>query len=347
MTVKVAIVGAGFMGQLVHIPNFFRLQNCEVIALSDVREKLGRSVASKYHIPRYYRSHEELVDINDVDACVIAVADDLHAPIAMDLLRSGKHVFIEKPMATNFEDAQGMVNEAERSEVQLMIGYMKRYDPGCVLAKEIIDGLLIDKTFGRITYARVHCYGGDWICGLDKSNPLVTTDEPRPQVKARPPKWIEPEQYSRFLVFEDVFCHNVNLMRWFLGEPERILCSTSKDNIHNSIIAYKDFSVGFETGSVKSHFWDEEIKIYFEKGWIEMRTPPPLLRNVPAMVEVYEGEEKRLYRRPVASWGWSFEREAQHFIECVSQDREPLTNGKDSVKDIALIEELYKLSLGN
>ena len=347
MTVRVAVVGAGFMGQLVHIPNFLKLENCEIIALCEMREKLGKAVASKYHIPRYYRSHEELVDIKDVDACAVAVADDLHAPIAMDLLKSGKHVFIEKPIATNLEDAEEMVHDAEKARVKLMIGYMKRYDPGCELAKEIMDNLVIEKTLGRITYARIHCYGGDWICGFDKSISRVSTDEPSPQVKARPPRWLRLDEYKRFLSFNDVFCHDVNLMRWFLGEPETVLYSAFNNNIHNSIIAYKDFNVGFETGSISAHFWDEEAKIYFERGWVKIRTPPPLLRNVPATVEVYEGGEKRMYKRQVGPWGWGFQREAEHFIESIAHEREPLTSGKDSVKDIALIEQIYKTSLRN
>ncbi|MEM2905931.1 MAG: hypothetical protein QW587_09425 [Candidatus Bathyarchaeia archaeon] len=48
------------MGQKVHLPNFLKLESCEVVALCETREKLGKAVAEKHGAPRYYRSHEDL-----------------------------------------------------------------------------------------------------------------------------------------------------------------------------------------------------------------------------------------------------------------------------------------------
>jgi len=342
VVVRVAVVGAGFMGQLVHIPNFLRAKNCEVVALCDLREKLGRAVAAKYHIPRFYNSHEKLIDLKDIDACVVIVADDLHAPIAIDLLKSGKHVFVEKPMATNLEDAEEMNRAARKAGVILMIAYMKRFDPGCQQAKRILDEVLSTRELGELTFVRVHCYGGEWVCGLRESMSYIETEEERPSIKPRPPRWLPLEEYKRFHMFNNVYCHDINLLRWFLREPEEVLYSTFKKDYHNSILAYKDFNVSFETGHIRAHFWDEELKFYFERGWIEIKPPPPLLRNVPTKIEIYEGEEVRTFKEQWAEWGWSFEREAQHFIDCIEKGEEPLTSGEDSINDVALIENIYR-----
>jgi len=341
MTIRLAFIGAGIMNQLVHIPNFMSIGDCEVVALCELREKLGKAVAAKYNIPRYYKSHLDIIDVKDIDACVVAVADELHAPIVIDLLKSGKHVFVEKPIATNSRDAKEMVKCAEKSGRILMVGYMKRYDSGCRYAKNLISKLMASKELGEITYARVHCYGGDWLGGIMDTSPLVTSDEPRPKVKPRPPEWMDLSEYSRYRAFLDVFCHDINLMRWFFGEPVKIVYSTFHGDMHNSVISYENFNVGFETGFIKAHFWDEELKIYFEKGWIEVKPPIPLLRNVPALVEVYSCQE-RTFKHYWGEWEWAFKKEAEHFIRCIKQDKESLTDGKDALKDVELMEELYK-----
>jgi len=305
--VRLAFLGCGWMGQRVHLPNFLKLDNCEIVALCELRERLGKAVAGKHGIPRYYKSHEELMPLEDIDAVVSITNDDLHAPIAIDLLKSGKsgkHCYTEKPMATNVEDARSMVNASEKAGRKLMIAYMKRYDPGCIRAKEVIDALRVSQELGRITFVRVHDFGGEWVCNIDE--PMVTTDEPYPKAERRPPKWLPEDQIQRFYGLNNVFCHDINLLRWFLGDPVEVRYSIFHDGYNNSIIGYEDFNVSFETGHISSRFWDEEVKVYFQHGWVDVKVPPPLLRNVPL------------------------------------KDQEPLTSGHDSFKDTVVVEAIYR-----
>jgi len=338
--VRLAFLGCGWMGQRVHLPNFLKLDDCEIVALCELREKLGKAVAGKHGIPRYYRSHEDLMPLEDIDAVVSITNDDLHAPIAIDLLRSGKHCYTEKPMATNVEDARSMVNASEKAGRKLMIAYMKRYDPGCIRAKEVIDALRVSQELGRITFVRVHDFGGEWVCNLDE--PMVTTDETYPKADRRPPKWLPEDQVQRFYGFNNVFCHDINLLRWFLGDPVEVRYSIFHDGYHNSIIGYEDFNVSFETGHISSRFWDEEVKVYFQHGWVDVKVPPPLLRNVPADVYVYKAGSVQRMEVPYASWTWSFKNEAEHFIQCILKDQEPLTSGHDSFKDTVVVEAIYR-----
>ncbi len=345
MTVRVAVIGAGFMSQVAHIPNFTRAEGCEVVAICDVRERLAKMVAERYHVPRVYRSHEEVADASDVDACVVVVPDELHAPISIDLLKSGKHVFVEKPMATNVRDAREMVRAAERGGAILMVAYMKRYDPGCELARGLISQLVSEGRLGDVTFARAHCFAGEWVCGLSRLMRYVEGEEERPPVEPRPPDWLPPGEYKRFRAFIDVYCHDVNLLRWLVGEPRRVLFAAFARGHCVSVLAYDGFNASLEAGFVRAHFWDEEFKVYFSEGWVEVRPPPPLLVNCPARVAVYEGGEARVLREPWPEWDWSFRREAQHFIDCVRSGEEPRTSGRDSLRDVELIEEIYKTAL--
>ena len=80
--VRLGFIGCGPMGQLVHLPVLANLNQCDVVALAELRPELGRRVARKYNIPKLYRSHEELAEDPDVDAVVAITGDDSHAPIA-------------------------------------------------------------------------------------------------------------------------------------------------------------------------------------------------------------------------------------------------------------------------
>ena len=107
------------MTQLVHIPGLIDLPRCEVVALAEVRGRLGEQIAQKHRIPRVYKSHRELAEDPEVDAAVVVTRDDFHAPVAIDLLSAGKHVLVEKPLATWVAEGAEMVAAAQRTNTVL------------------------------------------------------------------------------------------------------------------------------------------------------------------------------------------------------------------------------------
>lgn len=344
--VKVGFVGCGMMGQLAHLTNFLESERCEVVALAEKREKLGRKVAEKYGIPNLYGSHEELCADDEIDAVVEITEDDLHAPIAIDLMNAGKHVFTEKPMATSLADAEKMAETAQEKNVKLMVGYMKRYDPGVEKAKEIVDDLIRSGEIGAITFVRSHCFGGDWVCNIGRP---ISTDEPAPEIKSRLPDWLPAELGREFKGYNNVYCHNINLLRFLVGEIKGISSvQLSKPGRYGKVVVFDfgPFLGTLETGGVSANFWDEEMKIYFEDGWIEIFTPPPLLRNVPAKVKVYKAGKIQEVITPYAEWDWSFRRADEHFLECIIEDKEPRSSGKDSMEDLRVMESIFKKRLG-
>jgi hypothetical protein len=176
--VRLGYVGAGFMAQKVHLPNFASLPNCRLIALAEMRPKLGELVARRFGIPKVYRHHSELIADPEVDAVAVSASYAAQGEIARDALLAGKPVFVEKPMAVSVEQAEGILNASRQTGAPLMVAYMKRYDAGYELAKEWVSRFRQTGELGRITLVRLHYFGGDWICGLD--TPFVTTDEPPP-----------------------------------------------------------------------------------------------------------------------------------------------------------------------
>src|SRR5438105_8920099 len=97
--VRFGYVGCGFMAQKVHLPNFSRIPGCELLALAEVRTGLRDRVADRYAIPRRYASHEEIACDPEIEAVGVSAGFTLQGQMARDLLKAGKHVFMEKPMA--------------------------------------------------------------------------------------------------------------------------------------------------------------------------------------------------------------------------------------------------------
>jgi predicted dehydrogenase len=128
--IRLGYVGCGFMAQNVHLPNFSSLNDCQLVALAENRRALGEEVARRYSIPKAYLDHRQLLDEDEVDAVAVSADYAQQGEIAADFLRAGKHVFMEKPMAVSVEQAERILQAAGQGKTRLMVGYMKRYDPG-------------------------------------------------------------------------------------------------------------------------------------------------------------------------------------------------------------------------
>ena len=336
--VDVGFVGCGFMGQLAHLANFATDPRVNVVAIADFRPELAKRVAKKYSIPQVYGSHSELLDKAPIDALVEITPDDLHAPVAIDAIKDGKHVYTEKPMATTSKAARRMVKASSRHGVHLQVSYMKRYDPGVEIAKEHLSRAIEDGSMGTITYAMSHGFGGNWICNMEKP---ITTDEAVPPFEKVNPDGIPEGLIGDYRQYLNVYCHNLNLLRHVIGDPAKARFTSYHPYGKVLQLEYQDFPAIIETGWLSASFWDEHTQVYFRDGRVNIDTPPPLLRNVPAEVEIYRAGEAQSYLRPLAASDWSFRRSAEHFIDCIINDLEPRTSGRDSLVDIELIEDAF------
>ena len=337
--VKLGFLGCGFMGQGVHLPNFLANPKCQVIALAEARRRLGHAVAARYGIPRVYSSHQELAADPEVEAVASITSETLHPHIVADLLAAGKHVYIEKPLATTGAEGAALVEAAARSGVILMVGYMKRYDPGVQRARELLAECLASGDLGRITYARGHCFGGNWIAAFKPA--LLSTDESAPSAERKAPQWLPAELRDPYCTYVNVYCHNINLLRWLLAAEPRV---THAQRCGSVVVAAMDFAgvpAVLETGHLPAHRWDESVTIFLERGWLEVLTPPPL-HPEPARVTLYRAAERHEIIEPLAEWKWSFKAEAEHFISCVEARGQPLTPAADALQDLEVCEAVFR-----
>jgi predicted dehydrogenase len=342
-------VGCGFMAQGVHLPNFAAIPDLELVALAEIRPELGEKVQRRWGFRKLYRTHLELAQDPEVTAVGVSAAFGEQPQIARDLLRAGKHVFMEKPMALSVAQAEEMLESAQSGGGRLMVGYMKRYDAGNETAKRSIDELRAEAGIGPLFYARNHGFcGRDWTAGFDGQ--LETTDEPRPEpLPHRCPDWLPQSLHQPYVWYLQQYTHNVNLLRWFLGagNEARVTAVNLDEDGYTGLVIFEMTGVRavLESGSSSHHSWDENTQVFFRHACVTVTSPPLLLKNMPASVEIYRAGDTQQTCRPLPDppYTWCYRREAEHFVDCLRTGEPFRSSGEDTLTDVRLFEDIYRM----
>jgi len=138
-TFNVAVIGAGAIGYD-HISSFQQHPAARVVALAEVSPERGREAADKFGVPVLVQDYKLLLKRADIDIISIALPNYLHAKVAFDALKAGKHVMLDKPMATRAADAAKLVAEAKKQKILLMVGQNQRFTAEVQTAKQLIAG---------------------------------------------------------------------------------------------------------------------------------------------------------------------------------------------------------------
>lgn len=310
-------------------------------ALADLRPRLAEQVAARWGIPTVCRSHEELLQSTEVDAVVAITPRSVTAEVARAVLSSGKPLFTEKPIAGSHAEAEQLVELARERDLVYAVGTMRRYDPGYQYARAFIQDALHSKELGALTYARVHCFQGDDYCNEFGT---IRTDEPRSDlVPPQTPDWIDSKRAEQFDRFHNVFCHDIDLLRYLVGDPVAVDFARM-DPIAGRIAVFDHGEHGsvLEAGELRVNTWQETATVFFEAGSIEVTSPAMLLRNLPARVELRLGGDNPETRVPHLDYGWAFHRQAQAFVDAV-RDGGRLSNlAEESLADLHWIEEIWR-----
>jgi predicted dehydrogenase len=135
---RCAVIGAGAIGSD-HLNSLQQCDRAALVAVGESNAARAKAAASRFGISRSYLDYRELLDQPDIDAVTIAVPNHLHAPIAIEALKAGKHVLLEKPMAMDAKEAAGIVQTAERLRRVFMVGMNFRFLAQTQLARMAIQ----------------------------------------------------------------------------------------------------------------------------------------------------------------------------------------------------------------
>lgn len=189
---RVGIVGLGGNGGR-FLEAYATNPRVEVIAICDVRDDHRQALKDQYGVAHDFSDIALLLKLEEIDLVSIHAPDGLHAPFTLDALDAGKHVFVEKPMATSVEDCLRMVERADAAATRVAVGHVLRTRPHFRRLKEMVDA----GELGSIYAMRSHYLTN----AMHKSTSFIETAN---------------RSYSLSMLTMGV--HPVDLMRWYGGD---------------------------------------------------------------------------------------------------------------------------------
>jgi predicted dehydrogenase len=151
--IRWGIIGCGDVTEVKSGPGFQKARNSELVAVMRRRGGLARDYAERHGVPRWYDNAADLINDAEVDAVYIATPPSSHKEYTLMTAAAGKPVYVEKPMALNFEECEQMIAACATGGVSLFVAYYRRALPRFLKIKELIDSGAIGKVrFVNITF---------------------------------------------------------------------------------------------------------------------------------------------------------------------------------------------------
>lgn len=153
MPVKVGVIGIGAMGRN-HARVYADLAGAQLVGLADQDAAAAANTARRYGT-RPYSDFRQLLDEAQPDAVSVAVPTVSHLPVALEVIRRGIHLLVEKPLALSVEEGSAIMRAAEERGVLLMVGHIERFNPAVMALKAKLD----NREIGRIFQIDAHRQG--------------------------------------------------------------------------------------------------------------------------------------------------------------------------------------------
>ena len=169
-TVNHGIIGLGWFGEK-HAEALSNVANVNIHSVCTRTEDRLAEVGDRFGVENRYTDYHEMLANPDVDSVSITTMWDQHAEPTLAALAAGKHVFLEKPMASTVEDCDKIVDAAKASDAFFMVGHICRFNPRYAAAKAEIAAGKIGKIISMYARRNLPCWVGASV--LDKIGPII------------------------------------------------------------------------------------------------------------------------------------------------------------------------------
>ncbi len=146
MSLRVVVVGCGAIARA-HVPAIRAAEGVDLVGLFDQDQSRAREMASQHGNPRVYESWRQVLDDPQVDCVDLLLPHNAHHQCAVEAAAAGKHIMVEKPIATSLAECDEMIAAAERNHVALMTCHTVLFEPGAQKVEEIIRSGQIGEVF--------------------------------------------------------------------------------------------------------------------------------------------------------------------------------------------------------
>ena len=310
--IRIGIIGAGYIGG-VHAQALGRDERVELASVYDIADERANRLALSSGAA-LARSPEEVIEA--CDAVYVTTPNTRHTELAVACAEAGKHVFCEKPMATNLEDARRVLAAAERSRGVFQVGHNRRFAPVYSALKRI----LTEEDAPHSAHVKMN------------RGELIN------------PEWVGDSSVTGGFLYETTI-HMFDMMRFLFGEVAELSALGSAHEYPET----DDFSVllGFENGvhatlcSSADASWlfpFERVEVFCHHRTIATREMEALVSS-----EGMEGKQVTLSMHQLTKEEkWGYLQEDRAFVDSILASAPPPVTALDGYKSVELVDACYR-----
>lgn len=339
--VRFGIIGAGGIATHFHLPAVAKCPGAKLVAVADVLENRARLAADKFGAQTAYTDYHDLLERSDLDAVIVATRHPLHSPIGIEVLESGKHLLIQKPMATKQEDADRLVDTLRATGKTAMA---LPYSQTAIYRKAL--ELVNAGAIGRVVMARAR----------------VAHAGPGPITSSRfgeaPSKlWFYDKAQADGGALFDMGVYAISALAGLVGPISRVSARITTimrdvDVDENALLAvdFRNGAIGSIETSWCQQAGDESISLYGSEGTIYIRP------QLPAPPE--SGQKLMLFSKkasgPAETNGWvtvnvpvgepSIAEAHAHFVQCLLDGTKPIATVEQGRHVVEVMLGAYRSS---
>jgi UDP-N-acetylglucosamine 3-dehydrogenase len=321
---KVGVIGCGSIASRRHLIEYAANQDVEIAAVCDIVASRAEEMAVIYGA-KAFTDYKDVLLLEEIDAISVCLPNHLHAPVSIAALNAGKHVLCEKPMATSVEEADDMIQAANRNQKTLMIAHNQRFVSSHQKAKQLIDSGEIGKIYSfRTTFGHPGPEG--W--SIDGRS-----------------SWFFDKEKAIIGALGDLGVHKSDLIRYLLGEVAEVGAfvetsakkNTDVDDNAVAIVKMESGVIGTLTAS-----WsyvsggDNSTIIYGENAILRLEDDPES-----SLIVQYKNGEVVKYKldkiQTNEAGGQTTTHVIDHFVDSLVNNKAPLITGEEGKKSLEVI----------
>ena len=362
--IGIGVIGCGSIAELAHFPSIKRAKNVELIAVCDTNEEIAKRAKEKWGAKAWYTDYEKMLkERDDLKAVVIASPPKFHCEQGIACAEKGLHLLIEKPLAVTNKEAWDIVNTAKENKVKLMVGCDRRFWPQNQWAKNLIEEGVIGKVMmGRATmHEHVKFYQENIAFTDFRLHPEIAGGSAVSDTGAHAIDlliWLIGSPVKRVIGIADRRvlderrwgkCDDtaVIMMEHENGALGYVSCNRFSPVVSQFTELYGDEGTIFTSSDAQNPYQTAPLAVYTTKDY-EYEDLPEIIRKY-RWPQIFWAED--LITHPVSKRWVSIypPREpnnyfylCQHFIDCIVNDKEPLTKGEDGAQAVEVMCAVFK-----
>ncbi len=304
----VAVIGTGQWGKN-HARVYKELPSTELVAICDANPERARTIAAQYGVKAYSNSTQMLKD-KAIEAVNVCTWSTILAKEALKALEAGKHVLVEKPMATNTQQAKKLVQTAHENDLHLTVGFLMRFIPGLQSIRQSVENKKI----------------GELVCATAK----------------RVSHW--PERIGDVGVVKDTAIHDIDVMRFIYNEdPISVYAKMGSMRI-KKFEDYAHIMLTYKDG--KSAFIESNWLTPYKTRTLTVTGSDAIMRLDYITQDLWIEQQKESVQ-PRYPFQEPLKAELQHFVDCIMEKKKPLVTGEDGVRALEVATAAMQSSAKN